>query len=158
MPSSTAPLYLSSFELLRMLETADDATEVEELLLNHPLLMPRFIHFQSLYRTILRLEENIKRTKEEMQDIYQDMERHNLDDALRHFVTRKRQERYAPYQRRRTPTTPSTSNSAPQPPSSRRSRQVPIRSPPPRSPSPIYDALDPTPPVTEYATALERAI
>ena len=46
---SNAPLYLSPYELPLLIESEDDAREVEQLLLDHPLLYPRFMHYQSLF-------------------------------------------------------------------------------------------------------------
>src|SRR5271169_5623643 len=59
-------LHLSPLELRNIIETNDDAIEVHEILLNHPHLLARLIHFQALDRSIRRLEKVIQETTEEL--------------------------------------------------------------------------------------------
>lgn len=158
--SQTAPLYLSSYELPLLIDEDEDSNEINALLDDHPLLIPRFYHYQSLYRTIRRLEDLLEKTKTDFEDIYQDMRGHNVEEVFRHFVTRKRRGRYHPYSRS------SMSNPSiplvPFQPSPRR-----LRTPPPpqhsvepmeqdgRSPS-ISDISYATPP--ELPIRFERAL
>jgi len=154
---SNAPLYLSPYELPLLIESEDDAREVEQLLLDHPLLYPRFMHYQSLFRTIQRLEKTIETTKKEFLTAYNEMENHDLDDAIRFFVARKRHDRYSPYQREtayRPPTTPSGSQRSVNPPSSRPKR-VPLRRK--ATPMPKNRELS-SPPESRYETALENRL
>jgi hypothetical protein len=109
--SSSSSLHLSPSEL-RFLVTPDDTGEVSELLLDHPSLTPRFLHFQSINRTITRLEQMLDTAHDELLDVFEDMKDHHLEDALTFFVTRQQQQQGLR-------------------PHTRRSRSVRIQSPPP---------------------------
>ena len=94
MSSSTPvfPLNLTPLELQNSIETDADAVEVTELLFAHPPLYPRYLHFQSVYRTIVRLEAMVQRYQEELHAVFNDMQNHELEDAMAFFITRKRRE------------------------------------------------------------------
>jgi hypothetical protein len=87
--SSASSMHLSPSEL-RFMVTPDDTGEVIELLLDHPLLIPRFLHFQSINRTITRLEQMLDAAHDELLDVFEDMRERHLDDALAFFIARKR--------------------------------------------------------------------
>jgi len=89
MPSS---LRLSAAEL-RSLVTDGDLGEIIELLLNHPALLPCFLHFSSICRTLHRLELLHSEMQNDLHTVFADMTRNNLDDAFAFFIARKRQER-----------------------------------------------------------------
>jgi len=91
---STAPqrLHLSPSEL-RTYINPDDASELDELLVDHPALTPRFIHFQSLHRTARKLEDMLEDTLDELNDVFNDMMDHELEDAFAFFTARKRRQR-----------------------------------------------------------------
>jgi hypothetical protein len=113
MPSASPvfPLGLTPLELRNSIETPADVLEVTELLHAHPPLYPRFIHFQSVYPTIVCLETMVQRYQEELHGVFNDMQNHELEDAMAFFITRKRRERYHPYSRPRTPSHSSSSKS-----------------------------------------------
>jgi hypothetical protein len=89
MPSS---LHLSAAEL-RSLVTDGDIGEILELLLDHPALLPIFLHFSSICRTLRRLEHMHREMRSDLDAVFEDMTHKDFDDAFTFFITRKRQER-----------------------------------------------------------------
>jgi hypothetical protein len=123
----------------RGLIALDDTPEIHELLLDHPTLLPRFVHFSAISRTLRRLENTIRATQDELEMVFDDMKEDNLDDAFAFFVTRRRNERHrerpSPYRRMShpLPSTPSARRSQESPPSyasSLPSETIPRRSTP----------------------------
>jgi hypothetical protein len=142
MPSS---LHLSAAEL-RSLITDGDLGEILELLLDHPALLPIFLHFASTCRTLRRLEGLLSEMQNNLDAVFEDMTRNNFDDAFTFFVTHRRQEQQRaqpssyssiPPQSRHVhfqTTAPSTSSTPSPDPS--------FQSHAPSTPSPIDDRRD----------------
>jgi len=91
-PSPSPSLHLSS-TAFRNLVTEDDVPEIYELLIDHPELLPRYMHFSSISRTLKRLEQVIRLTQHELDMAYTDMENHDFHDAFSFFIARKQNER-----------------------------------------------------------------
>ena len=89
MPSS---LNLTATEF-RNLADSGDLQEITELLLNHPTLVLHYLHFCSLSRSLRRLEENLRATQLDLDQVFEDMTRNDFDDAFAFFVARRRRER-----------------------------------------------------------------
>jgi hypothetical protein len=61
--SSSSPVYplgLTPLELRNSIETPANALKVTELLYAHPPLYPQYLHFQSVYQMIVRLEAMVQ--------------------------------------------------------------------------------------------------
>ena len=146
-PRISPSLIVSTLEFRKMVTSAD-VTKIYELLVDHPMLFPRYLHFSTLSRTLKRQEILLKQTKEELDMAFRDMTDHNFYDAFTFFITRKLNE-----QRQSSP---------PQPTSSRRStphqRPTPFpsqchgtphsSSPPSYSSSPQLETITPRSPRT----------
>jgi hypothetical protein len=87
---------------LRRLISPGDSEELSELIRDHPNLIPRFIHFQSLNRTLQHIEQLCENTEEELRQVFDKMEEYGLHSALAFFIARKRREHrehLSPYHR-----------------------------------------------------------
>ena len=106
---SSSPLHLSPLELCNSIVNADDVAEITELFDDHPHLHPRFVHFHSIYRTIVSLERLAEQQRKELHAVFDNMKQFDLDNALSSFITRKRKERFAPYTKRTRQLSPTAS-------------------------------------------------
>jgi len=95
MPST---LNISAAEF-RELATDGNLQEILELMLDHPSLLPSYLHFSSLSRTLRRLEDMRRELEEDLDRVFEDMTRNNFDEAFAFFVARRRHDRNTPYAR-----------------------------------------------------------
>jgi hypothetical protein len=112
--SPVYPLGFTPLELQNSIETPADILEVTELLHAHPPLYPQFLHFQSVYWTIIHLETMVQRYQEELHPVFDNMQNHEIEDAMAFFITQKWCAQYHPNSHPRTPSNLSSSD----PPSS----------------------------------------
>ena len=86
MPST---LNISAAEF-RELATDGNLQEILELMLDHPSLLPSYLHFSSLSRTLRSLEDMRRELEEDLDRVFEDMTRNNFDEAFAFFVARRR--------------------------------------------------------------------
>jgi hypothetical protein len=89
-PSSPS-LQLSSSEF-HDLVTPADTHEIYELLLDHPDLLPYYIHFSSLSRTLECQKLILQAAQDELDMAFDDMKDHDFYDAFSFFIARKQNE------------------------------------------------------------------
>jgi len=106
---SSSPLYLSPLELCNSIENSNDVAEITELLDNHPHLHPRFVHFHSIYRTIVNLERLVEQQRKELHAVFDNMKQFDLDNAVSPFIIRKRKEHLTSHRKRTRQLSPTAS-------------------------------------------------
>ena len=90
-PHISPSLAVSSLEFREMVTSAD-ITEIYKLLLDHPTLFLRYLHFSALSCTLKRQELLLKQTKEELDMAFHDMTDNDFYDAFAFFIARKQNE------------------------------------------------------------------
>jgi hypothetical protein len=96
--TSTSPSFQLTSSEFRNMVTSADTLEIFELLHDHPQLLPHYLHFSSLSRTLKRQELIQQATQEELDMAFDDMKNYDFYDAFSFFIARKRneQQRVAP--------------------------------------------------------------
>ena len=88
-PPISPSLTVSSLKFREMVTSAD-VTEIYELLLDHPTLFPRYLHFSALSHTLKHQELLLKQTEGELDMAFCDMTDNNFYDAFTFFIAHKR--------------------------------------------------------------------
>ena len=92
-PRFSPSLVVSALEFRKMVTSAD-VTKIYKLLVDHPMLFPRYLHFSALNRTLKRQEILLKQTEEELDMAFHDMTDHDFYDVFTFFITRKLNEQW----------------------------------------------------------------
>ena len=87
-PCFSPSLVVSALEFQKMVTSAD-VTEIYELLVDHPTLFPRYLHFSALSHTLKHQEILLKQTKEELNMAFHDMTDHDFYDVFAFFIAQK---------------------------------------------------------------------
>ena len=90
-PCISPSLAISSLKFREMVTSAD-VTEIYELLLDHPTLFPRYLHFSALSHTLKHQELLLKQTEEELDMAFHDMMDNDFYNAFTFFIARKQNE------------------------------------------------------------------
>ena len=86
--SHTSPsLIVSPLKFQKMVISAD-ISKIYELLVDHPMLFPCYLHFSALSHTLKHQEILLKQTEEELSMAFWDMVDHDFYNAFAFFITR----------------------------------------------------------------------
>ena len=79
--------------------TQGNLKEITKILLNHPALMPIYLHFCSISCTLQCLNELCQLTQVDLKMVFEDMVQNSFNNSFPFFITQLHQEQNSPYAR-----------------------------------------------------------